>query len=231
MSTHQVQVIVDRQAKSIIPGLKKGADLRDALGLGQDDNLFFEVKGDIDVHVAAHDYILVTGGEEFSVAPPGSHLVEDNPPLRHPIRCFLNDQMLSETQALRYPKLKAAELKALDPNAAEGSRLVADLDGLVDELLDDAYRIIVKPNDKFIVIPAQERHEPHKVSVRIDGKDITLPVGDYRVSELKKLLGVLIDYDLDHVKHGVFEHLPDDSMFELRHHEEFVSHVRTGSSS
>lgn len=231
MSTKQIQVIVDRQPKFIVPGLKKGADLRDALGLQPEDNIFLEVAGDIDVHVAAHDFILVTGGEAFSVAPPGSHLVEDNPPLRHPIRCFLNDQMLSEAQALRHPKVKAAELKALDLNANQGSRLVADLDGLVDELIDDAFRIIVKPNDKFIVIPPEERHEPHEVTVRVDGKEVTLPAGDYRVSDLKKLLGISADYDLDYIKHGVFELLPDDSMFDLRHREEFVSHVRTGSSS
>lgn len=231
MTTHQVQVIVDRQPKSIAPGLKKGADLRNAFGLGQEEQLYLEVKGDIDVHVAHSDFILVTGGEEFSVTQGHIHSIEDNPPLRHPIRCTLNDQLVSEAQALRHAKISGAELKALDSAATAGSRLIADLDGVVDEAIEDDYRLIVKPSDKFIVIPPREEHEEREVTVRIDDRDVTLPKGDYRVSALKQALGVSADYELEHIKGGIFEPLADDTTFVLRHHEKFVSHVRTGTSS
>jgi hypothetical protein len=232
MITHQVPVIVDRQPKSIAPGLKKGGDLRNIFGLDQEEHLYLEVKGDIDVHVATNDFILVTGGEEFSVAAGGGNpSIEDNPPLRHPIRCTLNDQLLNESQALRHAKITGHELKAMDAGATAGSRLVADLDGFVDEVIEDTYRLIVKPSDKFIVIPPVEEHETREVTVRIDDRDVTLPKGEYRVSALKQILGVPADYELEHVQGVVFEPLADDATFALRHHEKFVSHVRTGSSS
>ena len=74
-------------------------------------------------------------------------------------------------------------------------------------------------------------HQPHSVQVTIDGRQVDLVHGEYVVSELKLKLDVPAEYELEHIKHGTFEPLADNSIFKLHHDEEFISHVRTGSSS
>ena len=74
-------------------------------------------------------------------------------------------------------------------------------------------------------------HHPHTVQVTIDGRQVELASGEYIVSELKLKLGVPAEYELEHIKHGTFQPLADNSVFKLHHDEEFISHVRTGSSS
>jgi hypothetical protein len=231
MGIREVVVIVDRQERTVTPGLKQGSDLINAFGLSEKEQLLLEIHGDIDVLVGEGDLLLVTGGEVFSIGD-GDPEIEDNPRLRHPIRCMLNEQSLTEQQALKHPKISAAELKKLDPEAENGSRLIADLDGLADEVIEDHQRIIVKPQDQFIVMPPPDEHSPdHDIHVTIDGRGVTLPAGDYLVAVLKQKLAVPADYELEQVKHGQFHPLADESTFQLRKHEEFISHVRTGSSS
>lgn len=79
--------------------------------------------------------------------------------------------------------------------------------------------------------PDDVRNHPHRVQVTIDGRELSLPSGEYVVADLKLKLGVPAEYELEHIKHGTFEPLRDDSVFKLHHEEEFISHVRTGSSS
>lgn len=231
MSTQEIQIIVDRQARMIAPGLKHGIDLRNLFGISTDDHIYLEIKGDIDIPISPSDFILITGGEEFSIGT-GHITIDDNPHLRHPIRCTFNEQRLTEAQALRRPKLTGEELKRFDPGAAPGSRLVADLDGLADETIEDHFRLIVKANDQFIIVPpSDESHQPRNVQVTIDGRQVTLPAGEYVVSVLKLRLDVPAEYELEHIQAGKFQPLTDSSVFKLHHDDEFISHVRTGSSS
>jgi hypothetical protein len=74
-------------------------------------------------------------------------------------------------------------------------------------------------------------HHPHIVQVTIDQRKVDLPPGEYIVSKLKLKLGVPAEYELEHIKHGTFQPLADNSVFQLHHDQEFISHVRTGSSS
>lgn len=231
MGIHEVIIIVDRQERSVTPGLKQGSDLIQSYGIGAHEQLLLEISGDIDVPVAPDDFLLIIGGEAFSIGD-GNPRIEDNPQLRHPIRCMLNEQQLSEHQALHHPKITGAELKKLDPQANLNSRLIADLDGLADEIIGDHQRLIVKQHDQFIVMPPAEGHEhQHEVEVTIDGQHLTLAAVDYLVSVLKQKLGVPPEYELEQVAHGQFLPLADESTFKLHKHEEFISHVRTGSSS
>jgi hypothetical protein len=231
MRTQEIQILVDNQPQMISPGLKQGEFLRNLVNLSPSDHMFLELKGDVDIPVSATDYILLTGGEAFSTSN-GHSSIEDNPRLRHPVRCTFNEQRLTEAQALQHAKSTGAELKRFDPQAAPGSRLVADLDGIADEIIEDNYRLIVKPADQFIIIPpADEPHHPQTVEVTIDGRQVALTVGDYVVSTLKNKLNVPADYELEHVKNGILQPLADNETFKLHHAEEFISHVRTGSSS
>lgn len=231
MSIHKVIIIVDRQERTIAPGLKQGSDLFHSFGLSAHEQLLLEIDGDIDVPVAPEDFLLIIGGEMFSIGD-GTARIEDNPKLRHPIRCMFNEQQLSEHQALLHPKITGAELKKLDPEAQSDSRLIADLQGLADEIIGDHQRIIVQPKDHFIVMPSLEGHtNQHELEVKIDNRDVKLAAADYLVSVLKQKLGVPPEYELERVEHGQFHPLVDDSIFKLYKHEEFISHVRTGSSS
>jgi hypothetical protein len=231
VTIRNVTITVDREEKAVPPGLKQGSELLSACGVAAPEQLLLEIKGDIDVPVGRDDFILITGGEIFSIGD-GKPALDDNPALRHPIRCGFNDQALSESAALRHPKITGAELKKLDATAVAGSRLIADLDGFADELIGDDQRLIVKPSDQFVVIPPSDNPVAvHEVEVHIDGRQVKLGAGKYVVSVLKQKLGVPAEYELERVKHGLFDPLPDDSVFRIHGGEEFVSHVRTGSSS
>lgn len=74
-------------------------------------------------------------------------------------------------------------------------------------------------------------HEPTSVAVIVDGTEKLVPKGIYVVAAFKKLVGVDSSRELDEVVHGEFKPLDDNATIEIKEHEKFVSHVRTGSSS
>lgn len=76
-----------------------------------------------------------------------------------------------------------------------------------------------------------EAHKPKLVTVTVDGVEKRVPEGTYIVSAFKQLVGVDSSRELDEVIHGEFKPLADDASIEIKQHEKFVSHVRTGSSS
>lgn len=76
-----------------------------------------------------------------------------------------------------------------------------------------------------------EAHRPKLVTVTVDGVEKQVPAGTYVVSAFKQLVGVEASRELDEVVHGEFKPLDDTETIEIEHHEKFVSHVRTGSSS
>lgn len=82
---------------------------------------------------------------------------------------------------------------------------------------------------------AKNPHEGHEhspdVTITIDGKEVQIKKGAYRISELKVRLGVPADYELDLVEDGQFRPLDDNAMLEIEKPAIFVSHVRCGSSS
>lgn len=76
-----------------------------------------------------------------------------------------------------------------------------------------------------------EADKPELVNVTVDGVEKRVPRGTYIVSSFKKLVGVDASRELDEVVHGEFKPLDDNASITIEHHEKFVSHVRTGSSS
>lgn len=78
---------------------------------------------------------------------------------------------------------------------------------------------------------AGEAPKPELITVTVDGLEKRVPRGTYIVSEFKRLVGVDASRELDEVVHGEFVPLNDNASIAIEHHEKFVSHVRTGSSS
>lgn len=76
-----------------------------------------------------------------------------------------------------------------------------------------------------------EAHKPKLVTVTVDGVEKRVPEGTYVVAAFKQLVGVDSSRELDEVVHGEFKPLDDSASIEIKQHEKFVSHVRTGSSS
>jgi hypothetical protein len=74
-------------------------------------------------------------------------------------------------------------------------------------------------------------HRTKLVIVTIDGSRKEIKAGKYVVSELKTVLGVPAEYELDEVKHGEFKPLDDNATTHIEGHEVFVSHVRRGGAS
>lgn len=73
---------------------------------------------------------------------------------------------------------------------------------------------------------------PHLVTVKIDHRPVEIEAGTYLVAELKKKLGVPADKVLEKVLGpGDFPPLDDNSHIHVVGGEEFLSAVRTGSSS
>jgi len=80
------------------------------------------------------------------------------------------------------------------------------------------------------------KHDDHKpdpklIIVSIDGREVKIKPGDYVVSNLKSILGVSPDYVLDQVRGGQLIPLNDGDTIKVHNHEEFISHVRCGTSS
>jgi hypothetical protein len=69
------------------------------------------------------------------------------------------------------------------------------------------------------------------VTVSVDGVEKRVTRGTYIVSAFKQLVGVDTSRELDEVVRGEFVPLNDNATIDIEHHEKFVSHVRTGSSS
>jgi len=76
-----------------------------------------------------------------------------------------------------------------------------------------------------------ESDKPEFVTVTVDGAEKRVPRGTYIVSAFKTLVGVDASRELDEVVRGEFKPLDDNATIDIEHHEKFVSHVRTGSSS
>lgn len=79
-----------------------------------------------------------------------------------------------------------------------------------------------------------EHHHPapHLVTVKIDNRPVEIESGTYLVAELKRKLGVPADKVLEKVLGpGDFPPLDDNSHIHVVGGEEFLSAVRTGSSS
>ena len=82
---------------------------------------------------------------------------------------------------------------------------------------------------------AKNKHEEHEhstmITITLDGKEIPIQKGAYRISDLKAKLGIPADYEFDLVEDGQFRPQDDNTILEIEKAVIFVSHVRCGASS
>lgn len=76
-----------------------------------------------------------------------------------------------------------------------------------------------------------DQEHGHIITVTIDSVPKQVRQGRYLVSELKTLLGVAPELELDEIVEGEFKPLADDSHINIKEHDVFVSHVRRGGAS
>ena len=79
--------------------------------------------------------------------------------------------------------------------------------------------------------PDNGRDHVREVVVSIDDRKAVILARVYSVPELKNLLNVPLDYELELVKGGKFHPLTDNDTYKVHGQEEFLSHVRCGGSS
>jgi hypothetical protein len=152
MPRKTVSIFIDREERSIVPGLVIGQDLINLADLVAPDQLLLEVRDDIDVPVSASDALLIQGGERFSIGG-GDPQIDDNPCLRKPVHFRFNGHPVAPDKLFPRAKVMAAEIKRLDSNLQPGDMLVADLEGLADEPIRDDQRVILQHKDRFITVP------------------------------------------------------------------------------
>ena len=159
-------------------GITKGDNLYSLAEIVGEDRLYLDIKGEVDIPIAANDFIIILGGEDFAV---GKSDIPDNPELRKPINLNLNDASI----ALSMPKITGKEIREND-KVLSNSKLYADLSGLPDQPIDDDCRLLIRDKDCFITIPVAEdgvidveecakndRKPPKKqrqYKIKIDGK-------------------------------------------------------------
>jgi hypothetical protein len=74
-------------------------------------------------------------------------------------------------------------------------------------------------------------HDAKTVTIIVNSTPKTLPKGKHLVSDLKRLVGIPADYEMDQMIHGVFTSLPDTDEIHIKDGDQFIGHVRTGGSS
>lgn len=236
MPAHQVTISVDGATHNITPGLVQGTLLLGLVQLAPNDQLLFEVDGDIDIPVSPTDLIALKGGETFSIGD-GCPRVSDNPIVRKGVKLTVNDQELDHDHQARHAKLTGAEIKARAGTPLK-DELWLDLKGLADERVDDAQSLILR--DGYLLFTKKPDKEnggdcceqgTHTVRVSVNSVEHSILAGNYAVSELKRIFGVPADYDFDQVRDGKFTSISDETIVSICGGEVFVSHVCQGASS
>jgi hypothetical protein len=236
MPAHQVTISVDGTSHHIVPGLVQGSTLLGLALLAPSDQLLFEVAGDVDIPVSLSDLIVLTGGESFSIGD-GCPRVLDNPIVRKAVTLTVNEQPLGHEQHARHAKLTGAEIqtRAGVPLDAE---LWLDLQGLADERIGGAHRLILREGYTFFTKERDldegcngSEHEIKPVHVRVDDADHTILPGTYSALDLKQRFSIPQDYALERVMDGKFCPVDDSATITIHGGEVFISHVRRGGSS
>lgn len=88
-----------------------------------------------------------------------------------------------------------------------------------------------RSNEEMKQEPHDSEKHPHKVKIELDNHPKHILPSAYVVSDLKALLGVPADKDLDQVIDGVLTTLGDGTNVTINGGEVFFSHVRRGGSS
>lgn len=180
-----------------ISGLLRGEDLYKLGEVPDKDKLFLDIKGEVDIPVNKDDYIVITGGENFTV---GQSNIADNPTLRNKISIQLNGENITLTAA----KIRGHDIRKKDI-ALESSKLYADIPNYPDQHIVDQWTLIVRNNECFITIPttndditdieecAKHNRKPpkkqDKYKIKIDGEKYTVESSHLSGEQILNLAG------------------------------------------
>lgn len=162
-----VSISLGREPRSIVPGAVRGRDIINLAAIGAVEQVLLEVPGDVDIPLAPDDIIVIRGGEAFSIGD-GEPRIEDNPATRKAVEFSLNDQAPPAHVRPHRAKATGIELKSLA--GSPEADLWVDLDGLADELIEDAQRVILQPKDRFFTVPRVDEDRLYQVTVLLDGE-------------------------------------------------------------
>lgn len=236
MPAHQVSISVDGVSHNIVPGLVQGNILLALAPISPSDQLLFEVDGDIDIPISPTDFIVLKGGETFSIGD-GCPRISDNPSVRKAVSLVVNQCVSDHEHHPQHAKLTGAEIKgrAGTPPAEE---LWLDLKGLADEHINDAHRLILREGYTFFTraLDSNEGCECTQqgskfVHISVNAVKQTILAGNYLVVDLKILFSIPTDYEFVQVTGGKFSNLSNEAVISICGGEVFVGHVRQGASS
>lgn len=168
MPAQAVQIKIDRELRSIIPGAHRGQAIITLANVAVNEQVLLEVLGDVDVPLSPSDVLYIRGGEMFSIGD-GQPVIEDNPAVRQAAKVKFNEQPLPEHCRPHRAKITGSELKALA--GVKNVDLWVDMDGIADEIVEDSDRIILQPQDRFFTVPREHEDRFYEVTVIFDGED------------------------------------------------------------
>ncbi|WP_439894401.1 hypothetical protein ACS7SF_22860 (plasmid) [Ralstonia sp. 25C] len=168
MPAKSVQIVVDREPRSVTPGAVRGQAIIALANLAEGEQVLLEVTGDVDIPISPTDLIFIRGGEAFSIGDGTPH-VDDNPIMRQIPAATLNGQPIPANGHPPHAKMSGHQLKAL-VNAGDVD-LWSDLDGLADEIIEDHDRLILQSVDSLFTVPRAHEDRFYEVKVLLDGEE------------------------------------------------------------
>ncbi|MHA6823931.1 hypothetical protein ACQUKI_20705 [Ralstonia pseudosolanacearum] len=168
MPAKPVQIVVDREPRSITPGAVRGQAIIALANLAEGEQVLLEVTGDVDIPISPTDLIFIRGGEAFSIGDGTPH-VDDNPIMRQTPAATLNGQPIPANGHPPRAKMTGEQLKAR-VNAGDVD-LWSDLDGLADEIIENHDRLILQSIDRLFTVQRAYEDRFYEVKVLLDGEE------------------------------------------------------------
>lgn len=146
-----VQITLNGKEIKIMSGLTAVDDLYVKAQIQPDENcLYLDKDGDIDIPLLPGDYIIFHG-EECVFSDKKNLGIEPNPDVRKPACPMVNGNKI--TLSTSSAKLPGSALCAYDTELSD-VRLFADLSGQADAFISRDWMLIIQDADCYITIPA-----------------------------------------------------------------------------
>jgi hypothetical protein len=189
----------------------KGAELRKMFGLAPEQDLYMSL-------IDPWDDVLIPNEEEIDLARPGIEKFY----IRQPLDLRLGDKKYSWDK----PFITGIELRKLG-EIEEGDEIWLSIAGdYKDNLIGDNERIdLTRPGIEHFYIKKLE------VVIRINNVEHKIKRGTYTVAQLKKIGNVKASDEMDALEGHKLTPLDDAATVVIKGGEQFISHVRDGSSS
>jgi hypothetical protein len=188
-----------------------GAELKKLFGMNPEQELYLSL-------IDPWDDVLVADDESINLARPGTE--------KFYIRQPLDFQMENKKLAWDKPFITGAELRKLG-GIEDGDEIwLSVARPHDDESIADANRVDLTREglERFYVVKLD-------VVIRINNVEFKIKRGTYTVAQLKKIGNVKASDEMDALEGHNLTPLDDEAMVVIKGGEQFIAHVRDGSSS